>query len=309
MQRALTASSARASAQNPALAELVRKSQDLEKQIGAQLGLLNNVLALPPEERDDKAVKTLQADIDKLRSARDAAKRELAGKFRDYASLVEPAPPIGRRHQGRHAGRRGVPVVLFRPRRRVSCGRCRRAGRLPSPPSRSEPERSRRTIAKLREALEPNAAMVSDIPPFDVALAHELYTQILKPVEAGWRPAKNLIVATNGALGLLPLGLLPTAPAAVKTDTEVAFLRLSRRAVARAHACGDAGAVGGGAAHVAAIAAGLGQARTHDRIRRSAVQQGAGQRGDRSRTLLLRPRRSRRAACRWCGARRRRRKA
>ena len=67
------------------------------------------------------------------------------------------------------------------------------------------------TVTKLREALEPHVAMVSDIPPFDVALAHELYTQILKPVEAGWRPAKNLIVATNGALGLLPLGLLPTA--------------------------------------------------------------------------------------------------
>ena len=49
-----------------------------------------------------------------------------------------------------------------------------------------------------------------------LALAHELYGQILKPVEAGWKDSKNLIVATNGALGLLPLGLLPTAPAAVK---------------------------------------------------------------------------------------------
>src|SRR6202008_3247644 len=42
VQRALTASSARATAQNPALAELVRKTQDLEKQIGAQPGPLNN---------------------------------------------------------------------------------------------------------------------------------------------------------------------------------------------------------------------------------------------------------------------------
>jgi hypothetical protein len=55
VQRALTASSARSTAQNPALAELVRKSQDLEKQIGAQLGLLNNVLALPPEARREGA--------------------------------------------------------------------------------------------------------------------------------------------------------------------------------------------------------------------------------------------------------------
>ena len=30
-------------------------------------------------------------------------------------------------------------------------------------------------VTKLREALEPKAAMISDIPPFDVKLASELY--------------------------------------------------------------------------------------------------------------------------------------
>ncbi len=44
-------------------------------------------------------------------------------------------------------------------------------------------------VQTLREALEPNATMISEIPPFDVALAHELYTLLLKPVEAGWKPA------------------------------------------------------------------------------------------------------------------------
>jgi len=43
--------------------------------------------------------------------------------------------------------------------------------------------------------------MVSEIPPFDVALGYELYTLLLKPVEAAWQPAKSSIVATNGAQG------------------------------------------------------------------------------------------------------------
>jgi len=68
------------------------------------------------------------------------------------------------------------------------------------------------------EALEPNASTVDEIPPFDVGLAHELYNLLLKPVESGWKPAKNLVVATNGALGLLPLGLLSTAPWEQKAD-------------------------------------------------------------------------------------------
>ena len=69
-------------------------------------------------------------------------------------------------------------------------------------------------VAKLREALEPDAATVKDVPAFDVPLAYSLYATLLAPVEDVWRPAKSLIVATNGSLGFLPLGLLPTAPTA-----------------------------------------------------------------------------------------------
>ena len=65
--------------------------------------------------------------------------------------------------------------------------------------------------------------MISDIPPFDLKLGYELYELLLKPVESGWKPAKNLFVVTNGALGLLPLSLLPTAPSEVKEDEEPLF--------------------------------------------------------------------------------------
>ena len=47
--------------------------------------------------------------------------------------------------------------------------------------------RSRSQGAQLREALEPQGGDGGDIPPFDLALAHELYRELLKPVEAGWR--------------------------------------------------------------------------------------------------------------------------
>ena len=71
----------------------------------------------------------------------------------------------------------------------------------------------------------------------------------------GWKPAKNLIVVTNGALGLLPLSLLPTAPAEVRRRRRAAVRGYRERAVAGAHPCGDDGAVGRGAAHAAATAA------------------------------------------------------
>ena len=93
MQQALAALSARAAAKDPALAELVRKEQDLTKQVNAQLGALNNVLAIPSSERDEKGVQQIQAAIATQRAERDKARLEIKQKFPAYADLVSPKPP------------------------------------------------------------------------------------------------------------------------------------------------------------------------------------------------------------------------
>lgn len=78
-------------------------------------------------------------------------------------------------------------------------------------------------VNRLRRALEPQAETLGDIPASDLALAHELYRTLLQPVEPGWKPAKSLFVVSNGALGLLPLALLPTAPATVNANAAPLF--------------------------------------------------------------------------------------
>ncbi len=222
VQRALQASSARASVSNPELAKLMRASQDTEKRIGAAVATLNNLLTLPPAEREEKAVKTTQAEIAALQASRKQTMSDIAKKFPDYGNLVNPPPPnaadlqkqladdeallsfyFGRFDSFVWAVRKGAPVQFARLKMTL--------GDLNA------------TVTKLREALEPKAAMISDIPAFDVKLAGQLYDDLLKPLEGSWKPAKNLVVVTNGALGLLPLSLLPTAPAEVKTDDDPLF--------------------------------------------------------------------------------------
>ena len=51
----------------------------------------------------------------------------------------------------------------------------------------------------------------------------ELYAALLAPVESGWKSAKNLVVVTNGALGELPLGLLPTENVQVDMQAKPLF--------------------------------------------------------------------------------------
>jgi CHAT domain-containing protein len=222
VQRALQASSARSAANNPELAKLVRASQDGEKQIGAAVATLNNLLTLAPSERDEKLLRATQAEIDALQATRVQTLKEIARKFPDYGDLINPPPPNAADLQKYLAddeamlsfyfGRFDSFVWVVRKDNPVQFARIKMSiGDLND------------KVTRLREALEPKAAMISDIPAFDLKLASELYDNLLKPVESGWKPAKSLIVVTNGALGLLPLSLLPTAPAEIATDDDPLF--------------------------------------------------------------------------------------
>ena len=123
VQQALAASSARAAAKDPALAELVRKEQDLTKQVNAQLGSLNNVLAIPSAERDEKGARA-DPGIDRgppRRTRQGAAGDQAEVSVLRRSGLAQTAE---RRRDPRDARRqRGDVVVLFRPERQLRLGR------------------------------------------------------------------------------------------------------------------------------------------------------------------------------------------
>jgi CHAT domain-containing protein len=236
VQAALNAASMRWVARNPATAELIRRSQDLEKRIGAQLGLLNNVLALPPEQRDEDAITALQAQIESMRTAREAANQEIAAKFPDYLTLMGSKPPaLEDVQQALRGDEAFISIYLGRDASFVwALSKSGPVAFASVPVGRSEIDRK---VLKLREELEPTGLTVGEIPPFDLALAHEIYSLLLKPLEPIWQQAKNLIVVTNGALGLLPFGLLPTAPAMAVSDAAPLFAGYRNVAwLARSHA-------------------------------------------------------------------------
>lgn len=236
VQRALSASAARAAVRDPALATLIRDEQDVLKQIAAQFGLLSNLLTLPPEQRDDKAILSLRTQVDKLRDARARTRQQIEKQFPDYASLIDPRPPSPDDVRG--ALRAGEALVSFYlAQDNTFVWVVPKDGPVTFAASPAGAAAIEQKVNRLRRALEPQAETLGDIPAFDLALAHELYQTLLQPVEAGWKPAKNLFVVSNGALGLLPLALLPTAPATV--DLKAAPLFEGYKAVpwlARSHA-------------------------------------------------------------------------
>ena len=222
VEQALADSSARLVAKDPALAELVRTEQDAAKQLNAELGALNNMLALPSDQRDDQTVRGLNAEIAKLRADRSAALQKITRQFPTYANLIDPKPPSV--DDIRAALRPGEALLSFYFGQDASfVWAVPKTGAVAFAAVPLNAIALEAKVRRLRQALEPEVSSIDEIPPFDLSLAYELYTALLKPVEAGWHDAKSLIVVTNGALGELPLGLLPTAPAQVDPHAEPLF--------------------------------------------------------------------------------------
>ncbi len=122
VQRALQASSARSATDNPELANLIRTSQDGEKKIGAAVAALNNLLSSPPSERDEKAVKAIQAEINSLQNARAPGAEGDRAQIPAIRQPREPAAAGRRRSAEAARRRRGDAVVLFRPLRQFRLG-------------------------------------------------------------------------------------------------------------------------------------------------------------------------------------------
>jgi CHAT domain-containing protein len=219
VQRALAASSARAAAADPALADLVRREQDAQKQTAALQGLLANMLSSPINQQDADGLRSVRTQIDTLRTARAAIREEIEKRFPDYVNLIDPRPAtVAQARKDLRPGEALIATYVGTERTFVWAVPAQGPVAFATTPAgRTD---IGRLVADLRKALDPNAATLGDIPAFDVALANKLYAALLQPVEAGWKQAKSLLVVPHGPLGQLPFAVLVTAPAPLPPDRD-----------------------------------------------------------------------------------------
>lgn len=213
VQRALTSSAARANISDPQLASLARREQDLQQRINTLTELLTGLLAAPPEQQLPAVQTKIRTDIASFKSQREDIKKEIERKFPDYAELVEPKPASVERVQKAlkpdevliswyFADNVGYVWAITKDKpvqfAQLSVGRNQVA----------------KEVTQLRKSLDPGVATIDEIPPFDVALANQLYQQVLAPVQNAFMGKKVMLTVPHAELGQLPLSLLVTKPIA-----------------------------------------------------------------------------------------------
>ena len=211
VQGALGASGARAAAVDPELADLVRKEQDTLKQINALQATLSNAVTALSDQQNPNAIKDLKATIATLNKARTALLDEIQRRFPKYSDFTDPKPAdfsVIQKHLGSHEAL----IVIYPARNSTYVWSIPHTGKILFNVVPLGKKDFKVTVAHLRRALDPGPGTFGDIPDFDLAQAHNLYTKLLKPVESGWKNAKDLIVVAPGPLGPLPFSVLTTAP-------------------------------------------------------------------------------------------------
>lgn len=210
VQRALSASAARAAISDPKLAELARHEQDAQRRANALSDLLTQLLAVRPEQQLPKIQDELRREIAGLQAERDRSRQEIVKGFPEYAELVSPQPAS--LEQARKLLREGEVLIAFYLGEVESyvwaLDASGRSEFLPIRASRAEVSRS---IVRLRLALDPGVDAIDAIPAFDLVEASWLYDLLLAPVADVWRDARLLLVVPHAELGGLPLAVLPTA--------------------------------------------------------------------------------------------------
>ena len=208
VQRALTASAARASIQDPQLAVLARQEQDLQRRINTLSELLTGLRSAPPDQQLPAVQGKIRSDIESFKSQRESLKKEIEKKFPDYAELVEPKPASIERTQ-RLLKADEVLISWYFSENTGYVWAISKQGAQFSQLSIGRKQMAKQ-VAKLRKALDPDVSTIDEIPPFDVALAFKLYQEILAPVEASFKGKKVMLVVPHAELGQLPISLLVT---------------------------------------------------------------------------------------------------
>ena len=222
-QSAVGASALRVAANDPKIGREIRKEQDLTQEMIALHKILRDLMSAPAENQLPKVIVDMKQRIENIKKERVALQSEIEKNFPAYANLINPQPP--NLAEARGTLQKGEALInVFSTDSATYLWAFKKSGPVYFSTAKITREQIARRVQVLRKALDPgNVDLSSGIPDFDLDVAYSLYRDLLAPVSTGWQGASHLLVASNGALGQLPLATLPTAKVTTQRDPKLPY--------------------------------------------------------------------------------------
>jgi CHAT domain-containing protein len=213
---AIRAMAARAAADNPDIAGVVRSLQDAQAEVANLRAQVANQMQLNPRDRKPQDAQLLQDQLKQAEANAASAEERLQAQFPRYAGLVRPnqvsADEVSR------LLRPGEALLLAVTAPSSTYLLLVRDGQVHVNKAALTSAELTQRITAMRQTLYLSDAGL--LRPFDVADARQLYDTLLAPLAENLSGLHHLIFVSNGPLLSLPLGLLvrpstsPDAPPA-----------------------------------------------------------------------------------------------
>jgi CHAT domain-containing protein len=206
---ALNDAAVRSAARTPAMADIVRRQQDVKNEIAGLRRYLAGDIGGADTPLPQVAAQ-MRERINMLEQERTALLAELRSKFPDYDRLLHPGAPDAKDIAKQLSATQAM--VLLLPGADAVYGWGVAADRPAMFVHASVNSADVAAMVKaLRKQLDFGAS--ADVGKrFDAATAYTLYEKLLAPLEPVLRGKTQLVVASGGALSQLPFALLQTAP-------------------------------------------------------------------------------------------------
>ncbi len=213
VQKALSAAIIRGSINDPELAAVLRRAQDLDYQVKATseaLTALQGAKANPEREKlIEKLIEKTRTDLERLRQDNEKAQAELKRKMPDYSDLLD-AKPLTITDAQKLLKPQEALLSFYSTQKQTLIWAVPAQGQVSFAVADLSLSAIADVVTKLRKSLDPSEAVVGQVPTFDFNAAHELYQKLLAPVAVSWNNAKELIIVPHGALSEIPFSVLVT---------------------------------------------------------------------------------------------------
>jgi CHAT domain-containing protein/tetratricopeptide (TPR) repeat protein len=209
---AIRAMAARAAADQPEIAGVVRTLQDAQARVVNLRSQVANEMRQQPGKQKPQDTQNLQADLTQSEAEAASAEERLQAQFPRYARLVRPSQVSADEVNGLlHPGEALLLAVTMPSSTYLFL---LRDGQIQVNKAAVTSSELAAWITALRQTLEISAGQ---LPEFDVADAQRLYDTLLGPFADDFAGVRHLIFISNGPLLSLPLGVLVRPPKAPET--------------------------------------------------------------------------------------------
>lgn len=211
VQQAIGEAAARAAIKKPGLGNIARQDQDAKAELSTLYGYISAQAGESQQQKmTPEVIKAMRERIGELESQRREYKNQIQKEYPEYFQLLQPKPPAPQ-----DIAEQLQPNELF-----ISIIPTQEETYVFAVSASGKPvmHRSTLTHADIQQLVKSIRATldVADLGPkaprFQFNAAHRLYQHLLSPIESAFENKDHLIIATAGALGQIPFGVLVRQP-------------------------------------------------------------------------------------------------